>query len=148
MCVCVCRDREINRDRERISPLGTLRQRQCGTNVSSLKINRLLTSRYKTLHLLFMYLCDRSLFLYVRIYYAIQSALLPTIKTEPSKGCQRSLTLAMYSLYQRNHGCVPLASQQVYIPFACPFMPKNVTIEAVLELHGAEPFCGRRQLSS
>lgn len=96
LCIYVCVEKE--RNRERMSLLGTLRQRQCGTNVSSLKINRLLTSRYKTLHLLFMYLCDHSIFLYVHIYYAIQSALLPSAKTEPSKGCQRSLTLVMYSL--------------------------------------------------
>jgi len=125
--VYVWRGEERNRYRERISLLGTLRQRQCGTNVSSLKINRLLTSRYKTLHLLFMYLCDHSIFLYVRIYYAMQSALFPSAKTEPSKDCQSSLTLVMYSLYQRNHCCVPLASQQVYIPFACSFVSKKRT---------------------
>jgi len=130
LCVCVCvREGERDRDRERISLLGTVRQRQCGTNISSLKINRLLTSRYKTLHLLFMYLCDHSIFLYVRIYYAIQSALFPSAKTEPSKGCQRSLTLVMYSPYQRTHCRVPLASQQVYIPFACSFVSKKLYLQ-------------------
>jgi len=72
VCVCararVCVEKDRNGDRERISLLGTLRQRQCGTNVSSLKINRLLTSRYKTLHLLFMYLATTAFFsMYVYI---------------------------------------------------------------------------------
>lgn len=63
-----CVEKDRNGDRERISLLGTLRQRQCGTNVSSLKINRLLTSRYKTLHLLFMYLATTAFFsMYVYI---------------------------------------------------------------------------------
>ena len=135
VCACVCVERDRSGDKERISLLGTLRQRQRGTNVSSLKINRLLTSRYKTLHLLFMCLATTaffSMYIYITPYNPL---CFPQQKKKPSNGCQSSLTLVMYSPYQRNHCCVPLTSQQVYIPFACSFVSKNVPTEAVLDLH-------------
>jgi hypothetical protein len=98
--------------KEKISLGNSESNRQHGTNTSSLKIYRLLTSGYKTLHLLFMYVC--AIFIYwsisVRVYIVVQSDFLPSINADASEG---------YSILPN---CGP------YILTACLWLDTNCTL--------------------